>query len=149
MSLIGVTKFESYFRKVGGLNLDKNDIKRIYDFTNDVIYRLLKVGMKNAELNARDVLWYSDLPITEGFEKQIQEFRDLGEELDLQGILEAIAKLPPLRFAIGEDIEQELPNIAGGILNALIKTFKTLDPKLKNPQTKDWEKAKAIFETLL
>ena len=149
MSLIGVSKFESFFRKAGSLDIDKSDVRRIYDFTNEVIYRLLIVGMKNASLNDRDVLWYTDLPITEGLEAQIQEFRDLNEELDLEGILEAITKMPPLKLAIGEDIEKELPNIAGGILVALTKTFKTLEPKLKNPQTEHWERAKAIFETLL
>ncbi len=149
MSLIGVSKFEAFFRKAGSLDIDKSDVRRIYDFTNEVIYRLLTVGMKNASLNGRDVLWYTDLPITEGLEAQIQEFRELNEELDLEGILEAITKMPPLKLAIGEDVEQELPNIAGGILIALIKTFKTLEPKLKNPQTAHWERAKAIFETLL
>ncbi len=149
MSLIGVSKFEAFFRKAGSLDIDKSDVRRIYDFTNEVIYRLLTVGMKNASLNDRDVLWYTDLPITEGLERQIQEFRELDEELDLDGILEAITKMPPLKLAIGEDIEQELPNIAGGLLMALIKTFKTMDPHLKNPQTTHWEKAKAIFETLL
>ncbi len=149
MSLIGVSKFEAFFRKAGSLDIDKSDVRRIYDFTNEVIYRLLTVGMKNASLNGRDVLWYTDLPITEGLEAQIQEFRDLDEELDLDGILEAITKMPPLKLAIGEDIEQELPNISGGILMALIKTFKTMEPHLKNPQTIHWEKAKAIFETLL
>jgi len=149
MSLIGVSKFESFFRKAGSLDIDKSDVRRIYDFTNEVIYRLLIVGMKNASLNNRDVLWYTDLPITEGLENQIQEFRELNEELDLEGILEAITKMPPLKLAIGEDIEKELPNIAGGILMALTKTFKTLEPKLKNPQTEHWERAKAIFETLL
>jgi len=149
MSLIGVSKFESFFRKAGSLDIDKSDVRRIYDFTNEVIYRLLIVGIKNASLNNRDVLWYTDLPITEGLEAQIQEFRELNEDLDLEGILEAITKMPPLKLAIGEDVEKELPNIAGGILMALTKTFKTLDPKLKNPQTDHWERAKAIFETLL
>jgi len=149
MSLIGISKFESFFRKAGSLDIDKSDVRRIYDFTNEVIYRLLIVGMKNASLNNRDVLWYTDLPITEGLETQIQEFRELNEELDLEGILEAITKMPPLKLAIGDDIEQELPNIAGGILVALTKTFKTLEPKLKNPQTEHWERAKAVFETLL
>ncbi len=149
MSVIGISKFEAFFRKAGSMDIDKSDVKRIYDFTNEAIYRLLVVGMKNASLNGRDVLWYTDLPITEGLEKQIQEFRDLNEELDLAGILEAITHYPPLKYEIGEDVEQELPNIAGGILIALIKTFKTIEPKLKNPQTSHWERAKAIFETLL
>ncbi len=149
MSVIGVSKFESFFRKAGSLDIDKSDVKRIYDFTNEVIYRLLVKGMHNASLNNRDVLWYSDLPITEGLEKQIKAFRNMDEELELQGILDAIVKFPPLKYDIGEDVENELSNIAGGLLLALITTFKTIDPKVKNPQTEEWEKAKTIFETLL
>jgi hypothetical protein len=149
MSVSGISKFESFFRTAGSLDIDKADVVRIYDFTNEVIYRLLVKGMKNASLNSRDVLWYSDLPITEGLENKIKEFKAMGEELELQGILEAMVKFPPLKYDIGEDVEKELPAVAGGILLALIKTFKTIDPKVKNPQTEEWEKAKAIFECLL
>ncbi len=105
--------------------------------------------MKNAKSNGRDVLWYSDLPVTEGLAESIREFEKSNEELDLEGILEHITKLPPLRYEIGEDIENELPKIAGGIAMALVKSFKIMNPGKKNPQTQDWEKAQRIFETLL
>ncbi len=149
MSLVGVSKFESFFRKAGSMDVDKSDIKRLYDFTNNAIYRLLTVGMKNASLNGRDVLWYTDLPITEGLENSIKEFEKTNEELELDGILEHITTLPPLKYEVGEDVEEQLPKIAGGIAIALIKSFKIINPTKKNPQTEDWEKAQAIFETLL
>jgi hypothetical protein len=149
MSVVGISKFESLFRKEGSLDIDKNDVRKIYDFTNNVIHRLLQVGIKNASINGRDVVWTTDLPITEGLENSIKEFEALDSELDLSGILEAMTKLPPLKYEIGEDIELMLPKLSGGIVIAFIKAFKTVEPKKKNPQTQDWEKIEAIFETLL
>ena len=149
MSVVGVSKFESLFRKEGSLDIDKSDVRRIYDFTNNVINRLLQVGMKNASINGRDIVWTTDLPITEGLENSIKEFEAMDAELDLSGILEAMTKLPPLKYEIGEDIEEMLPKLSGGIVIAFIKAFKTMEPKKKNPQTQDWEKVQTIFETLL
>jgi len=149
MSVVGVSKFESLFRKEGSLDIDKSDVKRIYDFTNKLIYRFLQEGIKNASLNGRDVIWITDLPLTEGLQNAIKEFKKFDEELDLSGILESMTHLPALKYEIGEGIEKELPNIAGGIVIAFIKVFKTIEPKKKNPQTADWEKVETIFETLL
>ncbi len=149
MKISGVKKFEKLFRTVGSMDVDKNDIVRLNDFINKAIYRLLETGMKRAKENGRDVVWYSDLPITQGFESNIEEFRQIDEELDLSEILETIAGLPPLPLEIGEGIEKELPNIAGGITIALIKSFKVINPTKKNPQTEDWNQVTRIFETLL
>ena len=149
MKISGVKKFEKLFRRVGSMDVDKNDIVRLNDFINKAIYRLLETGMKRAKENGRDVVWYSDLPITQGLESNIEEFRQVDEELDLSEILETIAGLPPLPLEIGVEIENELPNIAGGITIALIKSFKVINPTKKNPQTEDWNQVTKIFETLL
>ncbi len=149
MSVSGISKFEALFRKEGSLDIDKNDVKRIYDFTNKVIYRLLVVGMENASINGRDVVWKTDLPLTEGLKNCIKEYNELDSEIELSGILESFAKLPPLKYEIGADIEEELPQLAGGIVIAFIKAFKIIEPTKKNPQTQDWEKIEAIFENLL
>ena len=146
---VGISKFEKFFRTVGGLDVDKSDIKRLYDFTNNAIYRLLETGVENARINYRDVLWLSDLPITQGLRSSIEEFESYNQELDLEGILEHIASLPPLRYEIGADIQEELPKIAGGIITAMIKCMKTINPKKRNPATEDWEKVENIFSTLL
>ena len=149
MSVSGISKFESLFRKEGGLDIDKNDVRRIYDFTNEVIYRLLLTGVRNASVNGRDVIWITDMPVTEGLKDCIREFEKLDSEIELSGILESIAKLPPLKYEIGADIEEELPKLAGGIVVSFIKAFKTIEPTKKNPQTQDWEKIENIFKTLL
>ncbi len=149
MSVTGISKFEMFFRKEGGLDIDKNDVQRLYNFTNKLIHRFLEEGIEKASLNGRDVIWLSDLPITEGLKRAMKEYDHLDEELQVSGILESMTHLPPLKYEIGEDIEAELPRIAGGIVVAFIKVFKTIEPKKKNPQTEDWEKVTDIFTTLL
>ena len=149
MKIAGVKKFEKLFRRAGSMDVDKNDIVRLNNFINTWIYRLLETGMKKAKYNGRDVLWYDDLPITQGLEQNIEEFKKLDEDLDLSEILETIAGLPPLPLAIGEGIEKELPNIAGGITIALIKSMKIINPKVKNPQTDEWDRVTDVFKTLL
>ncbi len=149
MKIAGVKKFEKLFRRAGSMDVDKNDIVRLNNFINNWIYRLLETGMKRAKINGRDVLWYDDLPITQGLEANIEEFKQYDEELELSEILDTIAGLPPLPLAIGEGIEKELPNIAGGLTIALIKSMKVINPKVKNPQTDEWDRVTDIFKTLL
>lgn len=148
-NLKGVKKFERLFRVLGSMDVDKSDILRLNHFINDVTHRLLQVGMRNAKLNNRDVIWISDLPITMGLEAQIQEFEKTDEEIEVSTLMEDLATLPPLPLAIGEDVQEYLAQIQGGIVVALVKCMKTIAPGVKNPQTEEWEKARAIFQTLL
>jgi hypothetical protein len=48
-----------------------------------------------------------------------------------------------------EELERRLLRIAGGLSLDLVRTFKILDPKLKNPQTEQWERAFRIFDLLV
>ena len=148
-NLKGVSKFEKLFRKIGSFDIDKADVYRLTNFINDVTYRLLQTGIENASVNNRDVLWIQDLPITQGLQESIKEFKKYDEEINIDNILEDLATLPPLKYEIGLDIQEKLPEIQGGLIVALIKTFRILDERKKNPQTEDWEKAIQIFETLL
>jgi hypothetical protein len=36
VSLMGISKFERFFRSTAGLRVDKNDLKRYSDFVNDL-----------------------------------------------------------------------------------------------------------------
>jgi Domain of unknown function (DUF1931) len=67
----------------------------------------------------------------------------------LQPILEQMVALPTLDLTYSEETEAKLPQIAGGLSLALSRTFKVLDSKLENPQTKHWERAFRIFDLLL
>ncbi|GAA5026633.1 hypothetical protein GCM10023317_73930 [Actinopolymorpha pittospori] len=50
---------------------------------------------------------------------------------------------------ISETTREKLPDIAGGLSVALARTFKVLEPGLKNPQTEHWERSFQIFGQLL
>ncbi|GIX48405.1 MAG: hypothetical protein KatS3mg131_2616 [Candidatus Tectimicrobiota bacterium] len=69
--------------------------------------------------------------------------------LALSPILEKLAELPALDLAYSDEVEQQLPDLVGALTISLARTFKVLDPELKNPQTSHWERATAIFDMLL
>ena len=149
MAVTAIARFERFFRSVAGLDVDKSDLRRYSDFVNDKLYDLLLRAQAAAKANGRDVIEPHDLPITKGLQERIHEFRTLDEEIELQPILDYLAARPPLDLAYGEEAEARLPAIAGGISVALARTFKVIDPELKNPQTRHWEMALRIFDLLL
>jgi len=147
--VMGVARFEHFFRAVAGLDVDKDDLKRYDEFVNRKIYRLLIRAQAVAKANLRDVIEPHDLPITAGLQECIQDFRRVDVEIELQPILDRIAALPPLDLACSPSTESELPAIAGGIGVALARTFKVIEPKLRNPQSDHWERAFRVFDLLL
>ena len=149
MAVTAIARFERFFRSVAGLDVDKSDLRRYSDFVNDKLYDLLLRAQAAAKANGRDVIEPHDLPITNGLQERIHEFRSLDDEIELQPILDHLAARPPLDLAYGEEAEARLPAIAGGISVALARTFKVIDPELKNPQTRHWEMALRIFDLLL
>jgi hypothetical protein len=149
MLLMGIAKFERFFRLSAGLDIDKADLKRYSDFVNGKIHDLLLRGQAAAKANDRVTIEPFDLPITKGLQERIHEFRRLDEQIELKPILDHLAALPPLDLANSEETTARLSEIAGGISVALAHTFKIIDPELKNPQTEHWERAQHIFDLLL
>jgi hypothetical protein len=116
---------------------------------NEKIYDLLVRGQAAAKANGRDIIEPFDPPITKGLQERIHEFRNIDEQIELKPILDHLAARPPLDLAYSEEIEVRLPEIAGGISVALARTFKIIDPELKNPQSEHWERSQRIFDLLL
>ena len=145
----GVARFERFFRAAAGIDVDKDDLKRCHDFINQKIYDLLLIGQANARANDHDMVQPHDLPITKGLQETIHQFRSLNEDLEMEPILEQLASLPPLDIPADDATQDWLPVIAGGLCVALARTFKIVDPKLVNPQTKHWEQAFRLFDLLL
>lgn len=54
---------------------------------------------------------------------------------------------PPITKS--KDAEARLPDLVGGLSVALVRTFKIIDPDVKNPRTKHWERAFTLFDLLL
>ncbi len=148
-ALMAVSKFERLFRMAAGLDVDKDDLKRLSDFVRQKIYDLLLAAQATAQANGRDVIEVHDLPITNGLRESIRTFEALDTELELEPILEHLAELPPLRLGYNYEVEAELPRLVGALTVALARTFKLVDPEVKNPQPLHWERAMAIFNLLL
>jgi uncharacterized protein DUF1931 len=149
MLVMSINKFERFFRVAAGLDVDKKDLKRYSDFVNQKTYDLLIGGKAVATWNGRDIIEPSDLPIPKGLQESIHEFRKIDEEIELKSILEYIAALPPLNLTYSYETEERLPRVVGGLSVALARTFTIVDPELKNPQTKHWERAFRLFDLLL
>jgi len=145
----GISKLERLFRMAAQLDVDKDDLQRYTDFVNQKIYDLLLRAEAAATANGRDIIQPHDLPITKGLQERVHEFKRFNAEIDLQSILDALAARPPLDLAYSDETEAELPRIFGGVSVGLAKTFKIIDPDLKNPQTRHWELAMGIFNLLL
>jgi hypothetical protein len=148
-TVMSISKFEHFFRRAASLDVDKADLKRYSDFVNHKIYDLLVRGQAVAKMNARDVILPMDLPITKGLQESIHDYQDIDEGIELTDILEHLTKLPLLDLEYSDDTRADLPRIAGGISVALARTFKILEPQVRNPQTVHWERAFHVFNTLL
>jgi hypothetical protein len=146
---MGIPEFERFFREAASLDVDKDDLKRFSDFVHQKIADLLIIAEARANANGRDVIDEPDLPITKGLQERINEYRKLGQSIDVGPFLERMATWPQLDLALSEDVRDEMPNVAGGLGVALAKSFKILDTKLKNPSTEHWDRAFRLFDLLL
>jgi hypothetical protein len=149
MALMGISRFERFFRAAASLDVDKDDLRRYNDFVNRKVYDLLLIGQATAKANSRDIIEPWDLPITKGLQESVHEFKRMDEEVELRPILDQLANLPLLDLAYSEETEARLPGIVGGLSLGLARTFKIIDPKVKNPQTEHWERVFQIFDLLL
>ncbi len=134
---------------MGGVSVDRDDIKRYLDFVNDVIYDLLLIGQTTAKANVRDVIEPEDLPVTKGLQESTHAFQRIDEEIELRPILESLAARPPLDFALSDVTQARLPDLFGGISVALARTFKLVEADIKAVHSEEWERAFSIFRLLI
>ena len=149
MAVMGVAKFERFFRSAAGVTVDKDDLKRYSAFVNSKVHDLLLMGEATAKANLRDIVEPWDLPLTKGLQETLHVFEKMDEEIELAPILEQLAALPPLDLAISAETEARLPVIAGGLSVALARTFKVIDPALRTPHAPHWERTFEMFNLLL
>ncbi len=147
--VMGVKHLEKLFREAASLDIDKSDIKRLDDFINERLHDLLLMAQRIAKMNGRDVITEADVPLTRGLQENMQVFRKMDEELPVEDILAHLAKLPPMDLAIGADVEEMLPALAGGMTVSLARVFKAVNPEMKNPQSEDWRQVEEIYGLLL
>jgi len=149
MTLMSVARFERFYRRAAGVDVDKEDIRRHSDFVGRKLRDLLVVGQAAAGANGRDVTEPFDLPITKGLQETIHRFRSLDTDIELRPVLEQLAVLPPLDRPLSDSSIARMPEIAGGLSLALARAFVLFDPRLANPQSRHWEQAFRTFDLLL
>ncbi len=149
--IVGVHVFERLFREIAGLDVDKNDLKRLSDLVGKKLNDLLIVGVRNASYNARDLIMEPDLPLTKGFLESLRQFRELESrsEVELEPILAHLAQYPPLERELSADVEAMLPDLVGALIFILARTMKVVDPQVVNPDTETWERVAAILDLTL
>jgi hypothetical protein len=147
--VMGVARFEHFFRAAAALDMDKADLKRHSDFINHKLHDLLVCAEAAAKANGRDVIQPFDLPITKGLQGSIQAFQHLDEDIALKPILDRLTERPSLDLDLDPETEARLPTIVGGLSVALACAFKLIEPGLKNPRTEHWQRAFKIFDLLL
>jgi hypothetical protein len=146
---MSIPKFERFFRAAESLDVDKEDLRRYTEFINHEIYDLLLRGVATAKTNGRDVILPCDLPITKGLQESMHAFRNLNEDIDLQPILDQLTTWPVLELDYSDDTKALLPEIAGGLSVALARSFKVMDPDVKNPMPEHWDRAFRMFDLLM
>jgi hypothetical protein len=149
MGVMGIPKFERFFRAAAGIDVDKDDLKRFDGFVFQQVYDLLIRAQASARANLRDVIEPWDVPITAGLQERIHEFEKLDHEIELKPFLADLAARPQLDVTIGDETMDRLPSVAGGLSVALARSFKIIDPKVVNPSSEHWERTFRIFELLM
>jgi hypothetical protein len=149
LSVIGIARLEHFFRAAAGLDVDKEDLRRLSLFIDRKIHDLLLRAQAIAKANGRDVIEVQDLPIGKGLQECMQTFKSIDRQIDVQPVFEALTHQPPLDLTYAEGVASELPVVAGGLSVALARGFKEVTPGLRNPQSAHWATAFRLFDLLL
>ena len=149
MAVIGVTKLEALFRDAASLDIKKGHAKDITDIVEAKLLDMLIAAERNANMNGRDVIMESDLPITKGLQESIIQFKKLENELELKDILEYLTTVPPLKYPLSADLEAKLPEVTGALLYVLAKIIKIVDGNDRAVDHKSINKAKEIMDLTL
>jgi hypothetical protein len=102
-------------------------------------------GRDTARWNGRDVIAPQDLPITRGLQEQMRDFDKLDEAADIREWLGGTLRRPPEDVTFGEETEGVLTEVFGGLGVALARTFRIVDPEVRNPSTQHWDRAFDLF----
>ena len=91
----GIPQVSRFFRAAGDVDVDKDDVKRYWDFVDEKVDDIAIAGRDSARWNGRDVIAPQDLPITRGLQEQMREFSRLDEADELRRLLRESLRRPP------------------------------------------------------
>jgi Domain of unknown function (DUF1931) len=145
----GIPEVQRFFRAAGDVDVDKDDVKRYREFVDEKVDDLAIAGRDAARWNGRDVIAPQDLPITKGLQEQMRVFGRLEEAGELRRLLRDSLRRSPDDVTFGEETEDVLVEVFGGISLALARSFRIVDPQVRNPSTEHWDRAFDLFRLLL
>jgi hypothetical protein len=148
MAVVGAHKIEALYKSAAGLRLSKEKVKEISDVIDQKLHDMLLIGEANAKYNGRDVIWYSDLPLTKAFRESMQKFVQLEEELALQDVLDHMKSLPPM-FTLEVELENKLTEIVGTLVYILAKITKELSPNDSVVSADEMKAAERILNLMI
>jgi hypothetical protein len=143
--MAGTPEVQRFFRAAGSIDVDKADVDRFRSFVDGKVDDLAIAGRDTARWNGRDVIAPQDLPITRGLQEQMREFGRLDEAADIREWLRGTLRRPPDDVTFGEETEGVLTEVFGGISVALARSFRIVDPEVRNPSTRDWDRVLDLF----
>jgi uncharacterized protein DUF1931 len=144
----GIPAMERFFRAAGGVDLDKDDLRRFRTFVDEKVDDIAIAGRNTARWNGRDVIAPQDLPITKGLRERMYEFDDLDVADEIRELLRRTVRRPP-DVTFGEETEEVLIDVFGGISVALARSFRVVDPRVTNPSSEHWDRAFTLFRLLI
>ena len=147
--MTGIPEIQRFFRTAGGVDVDKDDVKRYWKFVDDEVADIVIAGRDTAKWNGRDVIAPQDLPITKGLQEQIRVFGKLEEADELRRLLRGTMRRPPEDVTLGDETEDVLIEVFGGLGVALARSFRLLDEHVTNPTTEHWDRALGLFRLLV
>jgi len=148
MAVAGAHKIEALYKNAAGLRLSKEKVKEISDVIDKKLYDFLLTGEANAKYNSRDIIWYSDLPLTKAFRESMRKFLELEEKLALQDVLDNMKSLPPM-FAVEVELENKLADIAGTLVYILAKITRELSPNDSVVSADEMKRAERILNLMI
>src|SRR6478752_675448 len=120
--MAGIPEVKRFFREAGDVDVDKSDIARFRAFVDEKIDDIAVSARDTARWNGRDVIARQDLPITKGLQERMREFARMDEAAQLRTWLQGSLRRPPDEVTFGEDTEDTLVEVFGGISVALARS---------------------------
>jgi len=149
MSVTGFTKLEALFRKAASIDIKKGHAKDILDIVDAKLVDLLIAAERNANMNGRDVIWESDLPITKGLQETMIALKEMNKEIGVHDYLESITPVPVLKYPLTTELEEKLHVIKGALLVVMAKIMKEIDDNDRALDHDTISKTKRIMDLTL
>jgi hypothetical protein len=79
----------------------------------------------------------------------MREFGKLETAGDMRDWIGQTLRRPPDDVTFGEETEDVLTDVFGGLGVGLARSFRIVDPEVSNPNTGHWERSFALFRLLV